>query len=300
MRASRETIKPSEGHSFRLLRWDKSLREVERVTAPGQGVALTGEGDHWHYHTEMELTLFNQGEGTRFVGDHIGPFQPGDLVLLGEKLPHYWHCRNASSGISVQWHFPESHPFWAFPETLTLGDLFQRASKGLRISGRTAQEVKSMLHALPLSRGAGRLALLLGMLNRIAESAPEEIQPLSARAFALESTGGYRKAITEAVRHLSAHFREEIRLEDLLQLTGMSRSVFARQFKQHSGRSFSGFLNGLRLEAACRELREGSLSILDTALACGFTQVSFFNRIFRRVHGCSPSEYRQQSKDFPV
>jgi AraC-like DNA-binding protein len=244
----------------------------------------------------MELTLFVQGSGTRFVGDHIGVFENGDLVLLGEKLPHYWHCRGNSTGISVQWHFPESHALWAFPEALPLLSLFERAKRGLLFTGKTAVEAGAMLRGLERSVGAGRLALMLALLQRLAEAAEAECRTLSARAFSLPPGEGHQRAIAAAVRHLVANYRETVRLEELLALTGLSRSSFARQFKQHSGRSFSEFLNGLRLEGACRELLETRRPILDIALASGFTQVSFFNRLFRRTYGCSPSAFRLNAR----
>jgi AraC-like DNA-binding protein len=292
MRPARETIRLSEGHSFRLLRWARSPSEVECVLAPERTQPMAGEGERWHFHVEMELTLFTRGSGTRFVGDHIGAFESGDLVLLGEKLPHYWHCRGPSSGLSAQWHFPESHALWTFPETLSVLPLFERAKRGLHITGRAAAEAVSMLRGLERSKGAGRLALLLGLLHRIAEAGEGECQPLSARAFSLPTGEGHQRAIAAAVRHLVANHRDTVRLEELLALTGLSRSSFARQFKQHSGRSFSEFLNGLRLEAACRELLESGRPVLDIALGAGFTQVSFFNRLFRRTYGCSPSAFR--------
>ena len=292
MRPARETIRLSEGHSFRLLRWARSPSDVECVLAPERTQPMAGEGERWHFHVEMELTLFTRGSGTRFVGDHIGAFESGDLVLLGEKLPHYWHCRGPSSGLSAQWHFPESHALWTFPETLSVLPLFERAKRGLHITGRAAAEAVSMLRGLERSKGAGRLALLLGLLHRIAEAGEGECQPLSARAFSLPTGEGHQRAIAAAVRHLVANHRDPVRLEEVLALTGLSRSSFARQFKQHSGRSFSEFLNGLRLEAACRELLESGRPVLDIALGAGFTQVSFFNRLFRRTYGCSPSAFR--------
>jgi AraC-like DNA-binding protein len=296
MQVEREKIQIPSGHSFRVLRWSRSVREVECVLAPGKVEKILGEGTRWHFHVEMELTLFTEGNGSRFVGDHIGTFEAGDLVLLGSKLPHYWHTRGNSSGISVQWHFPEGHPFWAFPENLALQPLFDQAGRGLRLSGQTAARVSVLLHEMMPSQGAEQLALLLRTLALIAAAPEAERTYLSVRSFALAAESHYQQSISKAMRHLIAHFREEVRLEDVLLLTDLSRPTFARQFKKHAGRTMSEFLNHLRLQAACRELLESDLGVLEIALGCGFTQISFFNRLFRRLQHCSPSEYRARRK----
>src|SRR4051812_13123552 len=102
MRASREQIQLPGGHSFRVLRWDRNVSQVDVLFGSGVSARLEGEGEHWHYHAELELTLFTSGQGTRFIGDSIAPFAAGDLVFIGEKLPHYWHPQGASRGLSVQ------------------------------------------------------------------------------------------------------------------------------------------------------------------------------------------------------
>lgn len=292
MRAARETIRLIEGHSFRVLRWASSLRDAECLVAPGVFRPITGEGTHWHYHPEMELTLFTSGKGTRFVGDHIDSFRAGDLVLLGENLPHYWHTQKASSGISVQWHFSQGHPFWSFPENTPLAGLFKRAGHGLQLSGGLSKKVAAQMAGLFRNTGAGQLGGLLNLLGTLLEGTGEDTRPLSVRSFALPAEGPYQKAIADVVRYLAANFRDEVRLSDLLELAAMSRPTFARQFKQHSGRTFSEFVNGLRLQAACAELSQSTRSILEIALGSGFTQISFFNRLFRRNMACSPTEYR--------
>jgi AraC-like DNA-binding protein len=106
-----------------------------------------------------------------------------------------------------------------------------------------------------------------------------------------DDLGGCRRQRGVLIAH-GANLLTDGRFGLCTALTGLSRSSFARQFKQHSGRSFSEFLNGLRLEAACRELLESGRPVLDIALGAGFTQVSFFNRLFRRTYGCSPSAFR--------
>ena len=69
------------------------LLKVPRT--PAQSFSVREDRDpfinnRWHYHAEVELIIFHQGSGTQFVGDHIKRFQPGDIILVGSSLPHYW------------------------------------------------------------------------------------------------------------------------------------------------------------------------------------------------------------------
>jgi AraC-like DNA-binding protein len=141
-----------------------------------------------------------------------------------------------------------------------------------------------------------RLGLLLRLLARLV-SAPERDRTfLSTRSFTLPTFTHHRQAVSEAVRYLLSHFREEIRLPEVLGLVRMSKPTFARQFRKHSGRSFSEFLTQIRLRAACQELEETDRPVLEIALANGFSHVSFFNRVFRRILHSTPTRYREKGR----
>ncbi len=295
MRFNRELTDPPPGHSFRFLRWRGRVSEAELLLEGGKKRKIGGEGDRWHFHSAMELTLFSEGQGTRFVGDHIGAFGPQDLVLLGAGLPHYWHVRGFSRGVSLQWDFPEGHPFWNFPELCVLRPLFERAARGLRIHGRSGERIAGALSAIEHADGPERLAAFLslfGLLERGLTSG-SEVSELSRNAFHIRDAAGRQQALGEAMRYLLAHFRTEVRLEKLLEITGMSKSTFSRQFQRHSGKTFQEFVLSLRMQAVCRALLESDASVAFIAQDCGFSEVSFFNRAFRRIQGCTPSEYRR-------
>lgn len=292
----REPIQIPIGYSFRVLRWRNNLREIEQVMSPLRSVRIGGEGTHWHYHQALELTLFTSGEGTRFVGDRIQPFRGGDLVLLGENLPHYWHTRGASTGISVQWHFPPVHPFWAFPESELLGVYFHAAARGVNYTGQTAEILSVKMHQLTELEGLDRLGLLLRILA-ISAAAPASDQAfISANSFSLAAATRHQTAMQAAVRFVLIHFREQFSLTRLLEETRMSKPTFSRQFKKHCGKTLSEFVQQVRLDAVCHDLAETDQPIIDAALANGFSQISFFNKVFRRAMKCSPSEYRERAK----
>lgn len=292
MQSSREDIRLGAGQTFRLLRWSERVTRVEEVLAPGRTTPVPGHGDHWHYHRQTELTLIQRGAGTRFVADHLELFEPGDIVLIGANVPHYWHLRGASAGLSLQWDFPLEHAIWGFGEAAPLRALAESARRGLQLRGAAAEATRRRLAGLAGLAGLARLAAFFELLAGLAAAPAREVRPLSAEAFSLAGTAEHQEAVRRAVSFVFANYREPVRLAGLLRLSGMSRATFARQFRRHAGKSFSTFLNQVRLQAVCRALRDTPDPVSSIALSHGFNQLSFFNRLFRREFGLSPTAYR--------
>ena len=293
MQTPRENIRLSAGQTFRLLRWQRSVTSVEEVQSPNSSAPVQGHGDHWHYHRETELTFFKRGAGTRFVADHIELFEAGDIVLIGTNVPHYWHLRGFSAGLSAQWDFPLEHGIWTFGEAAALRALAESSRRGLHLSGPTAEDARQRMELLTTRSGLRRLSAFLDLLGVIATAPARDIRPLAAQPFSLSGTDEHQEAVQRAVSYILANYREQMRLPELLRLTGMSRASFARQFRSHAGKPFSTFLNQVRLQAVCRALRDTVEPISNIALNHGFNQLSFFNRLFRREFGVNPTIYRQ-------
>jgi AraC-like DNA-binding protein/mannose-6-phosphate isomerase-like protein (cupin superfamily) len=287
-----ESVPLDEGSAFRLLRWSRSLAHVQIVNGPGQCEEMAGQGDHWHFHRAMELTLVLRGEGTRFVGDHIELFEPGDLVLIGSQVPHYWHMRGPSQGLALQWDFPPEHGIWTFPETSGLRRLEEVALRGLHVRGPTAVILQRQMERVSMTTGLTRFAVFMDILAGLVAAPARDLRQLSQRSFPLAGKVDHQHAMRRAVSYILAHYREPIELSQLQHLVSMSRATFIRQFRAHTGKSFSTFVNQVRLQAVCRCLRETCEPIGNVAFAHGFSTLSFFNRLFRREFGVSPSMYR--------
>ncbi len=293
MPLEQEETQLGKGNTFRLLRWSRSVNSVEIVKGPERSLPTSGQGGHWHYHRAIELTLIQRGAGTRFVADHIELFESGDLVLIGANVPHYWHQRSASAGMAIQWDFPLEHGIWHFDESAALRTLTKYAGRGLHIKGKTAELTRARMERLPFQTGLARLTLFLEILDGLAKAPSRDINPLSAHAFSPIGTVEQHEAVRKAVSYILAHYHRSVGLPELLCLTGMSRATFARHFRRHAGKSFSTFLNQVRLQAVCRALRDTTELVGNIALDSGFNQLSFFNRLFRREFGISPSAYRE-------
>ena len=144
--------------------------------------------------------------------------------------------------------------------------------------------------------GLDRLGQLLRLLAAAAVSPARDQVLLSQQSFSLSAESRHQDTMQAAIRFLLAQYRNEIRLQQLLDVTRMSKPTFSRQFKKHSGKTLNEFLQQIRLAAACHELVTTDQPIIDLALGCGFSQISFFNRVFRRAYRCSPSLFRQRRR----
>ena len=294
MAMEHENISLAPNETFRLLRWTSSVNRVE-VIRGGQARPIAGHGDHWHYHRAMELTFIEHGAGTRFVADRVEMFHAGDLVLIGSNVPHYWHSQGRYAGLAAQWDFPPDHGIWHFGEmVLPLQTLARSALHGLRLKGKTAIATANAMARLTALADLPRLVAFLQLLSSLASAPGCDVERLATHPFSLNGTVERQEEIARAVSYILAHYRESVRLDELLRLTSMSRATFARQFQRHAGKPFSAFLNQVRLQAVCRALMESADAISSIAFNHGFNQLSFFNRLFRREFGISPGDYRRK------
>lgn len=291
-----EKIQIPTGHSFRLLRWRKNFREVDVIISTDQRMRIEGEGEHWHYHEACEFLLFESGSGTSFIGDRIQPIQAGDVVLLGSNLPHYWHMRGASSGWLVQWHWDPSHHVWALPETAELDQLCKDALRGIQFSGPTAERLASQFMELAAHDGLNRLGKLIGLLATAAAAPEAERFFISQNSLSFAVGSRHQTAMQAVIRHLFENFRHQIRLEEVLSVAHMSKATFSREFKMHAGMPLSIFLQQIRMDAVCHELAGTDHPITEVAYNNGFTELSFFYELFRRMHRSIPTEYRRRHR----
>lgn len=306
MDLQREAIHLDARQSFRLLRWKDNVRDVESILSPRRRVKFQGAGERWHYHPEMELSITQRGSGTRFVGDHIGPFDSLDVVLIGSNVPHFWKGLHGSAGYAVQWNLPPNQSqtqgiatatglALGLPEMEELKPLWKLSAHGVRFSGPTAEKALTLAEQMAKEEGMGRLLLLLQLFTTLARAPRREWQRLSQRPFDLSGLHAHQPAIERAIRHILDHFREPLPLSDVLKVAGMSKATYARQFRKHAGTPFSAFVNRVRLDSACRELVAGSATVGEIAFGNGFNSLSYFNRVFRSAMKCNPKDYRKRA-----
>lgn len=92
--------------------------------------------------------------------------------------------------------------------------------------------------------------------------------------------------------YIQKNFSEKISLEDVSKIANMSNISFNRFIKKRTGKTFVNYLNDIRIGYAARWLVEKEMSISEVAFKSGFNNIANFNRIFKNVKNCTPSQYR--------
>ena len=258
----------------------------------------------WHYHPEFEIHLIQQGTGLSIVGDHIGSFTAGNLVLVGSNLPHDWisdigdgeHITNRD----VVFQF---HPEWIsdcqqlLPELRAVDPLLARAARGIEFTGPTAATAAPQLIAIGDSSGIDRLHHILALLDILSAAPPGEAQLLASPWTPPQDKGGTDDLIDDALNYIFTNSAREIRLAEVAARVAMSESGFSRYFRRSAGQSFSDTVRKLRLAHACQLLENTDEPISTICHRTGYQNLSNFNRQFRREYGITPGQYRRIHQD---
>ena|SRR5690606_11179708 len=260
-------------------------------------------GTLWHYHPELELHYIIQGEGVKFIGDNVSNFSGGDMILLGENLPHTWHCSEEyfrpGSGLKAEalvLHFNSDcfgKDFLTLPEAYLLPYLFEKAKKGLKIDGESKREIAKLMGRMLEAKNLDRLVHLISILNILTLAADvETIAP--AYAFHQLSSAKEMARLERVFTYVLSHYRKDISLKEVASLANMSVTSFCRYFKGMTHKTFSEFLIEIRISHVCRALVEDRLPTEVICFECGFNNVSNFYRHFKKVTGMTPFEYKQK------
>ncbi len=255
----------------------------------------------WHYHPELELTLILKGQGTRFVGECIELYQSGDLVLVGENIPHFWQSNKSDhekdgNTEAIILHFLRN--FWGvdfinLPEMREIRELIEKAAQGIHISGKTKVEVQKRLQDLLHLEGPERLFELQAILLIIAKGTDDGRLLSDKRIESVYKTGGEER-LKKVYEYVMNNFREQITLKEIADIAIMSPTAFCRYFKSHTRNHFSRFLNGVRISYACKLLQEKKLTVTEIAFESGFNNLTNFNIQFKAFTKFSPLKYRQK------
>ena len=257
----------------------------------------------WHRHDDIELHLIVEGEGTMFVGDHVGSFAPKQLVMLGAQLPHNWVSRTAPGEVVATRDYVvqfrrELVPSLAVsaPELSSLLPLLERSQCGVEFFGSVCDKAHRLVGTHDRERS--------GRPYRAVDRVPWPAQTRNALPDALDGTdriAGQRPGRREGHCRSSIYIASQSRARSSSarqwrNSVVMGEAAFSRFFTRVTGDSFNRYLNRVRIASACERLSATEEPVTSICYAVGFNNVANFNRRFREYKSMTPREYRRQVK----
>jgi AraC-like DNA-binding protein len=292
--------------SFRKINAVKNL--VSKSPIPDSKVFVVKElhdryfDPTFHFHPEHQLFLVLKGEGMRFVGDVIKPFKAGDLVFTGPNVPHIWRNNNAyfnkenhliTAGIVIYFHDQFLGDTLQNKDELeNIHNLLKKSVRGLEITGETNLIVSKMMRELLGLSGVQSIIQILKILDIIGKSS--ECHFITHNHYVTSHVPAESDRMNKVYEHVIKNFQQKISLKEVSELANMTHTSFSRYFKTRVNKSFSDFLKEIRIDYACKLLKEKHMSIEQVAFESGFSTVSNFNKQFKDVTGERPLSYRNE------
>ncbi|CAL1519486.1 AraC family transcriptional regulator [Chitinophaga sp. MM2321] len=255
----------------------------------------------WHAHEEYQIFLVLKGTGTRFIGNTVTSFSPGDFTLLGPHVPHLWRSDDLyfdkqnneyTHGLVIYFKEDFLGELLEKDEMTHIKTLFVKAQRGIEYYGKIRDLGSRQINNILAAHGMESVILLLSLLDSFAHSKDFRLLHNADYVNTLKETETHR--INLVYNYVLQHFKEPIALEQVAALLHMTPTSFSRYFRIKTSKSFTGFLSELRIRHACKLLsEEDGKSIHEICYECGFNTLSNFNRQFKTFMKMPPKEYRQ-------
>lgn len=255
----------------------------------------------WHYHEELELVYFKEGEGTQFIGDNISRFKSGDVVLVGANLPHYWRFdrdyfeTDGKSADVYVIHFRSNflgNGFLEIPENRELKKLISNSARGLQILSPLLNSIIDLIIKTVETSNSRRLLLLLEVLFEIS-SINSELKPIASLGFKYNYLSEEKDQVQNIYNYVLNNYQKKISLHEIAEVAKVSPNTFCKFFKSRSKKNFTDFVNEIRVGQACKLLIENKLRINEVCFESGFNNFASFHKCFKQTTGKSPLQYQK-------
>jgi AraC-like DNA-binding protein len=248
----------------------------------------------WHYHPEFELTYIVKGNGYRIVGNSYEPFADGDLVLLGCNLPHTWSGKAVgdvySDAIVIQFSSEFILPFLELNESLLIKKLLESSLRGINFE--PDEQLVSKIIELNETNGVDRILKLISILDILSK---KQIKFIAPNTFHNVVSKKSEARINKVCLFIQNNYHNKIYLKEVADLIYLTESNFCKFFKKATGKTYSDYMNEIRINEACRLLIQSDKTISQISFECGFETLSYFNRVFLYKKGITPSVYRKSN-----
>lgn len=256
---------------------------------------------NWHFHPELQISFIVRGKGTRFIADHVETFEEEDLVLTGPNVPHLWRNDEAyfnqnnnlsTRGLVIYFNSELLHSaLLQKNEFYHINKLIKNSARGIEFYGETKKEIKGLLLKMEKVKGFKGILILLEIIDVLANSKNYSLLASPAYTNVLKADDTNKMSLV--YEYVMTNFKSKIALEDISNMLNMTTTSFCKYFKPRANKTFTRFVNEIRIGHARKLLLQDNLNISEIGYECGFSTLSNFNKQFKSIANMPPHEYRK-------
>ena len=285
------------------------IREQD-VFRPGENVFIQTSGKHKeflgviHKHTFIELVYVISGNATHLVGDRTFPATKGDLFIINYNTSHaFFESDDASEPFVVydllftpkflDASLLDNVRFESINSSFLFYSLFpaMQAGPDIHISGSSYNSFGDLFNKIYQEftyRENGYLDMIRAYVVELIIKIFRKMGAVSHP----EIFNRQAQIVDTTLDYLRQNYQKQLSLDDLAAQVFLSKDYFARLFRETTGMPISALLQQIRIDEACKLLAGTDTKIDDIAGECGFNDIQYFYRIFKKVTGMTPRQYR--------
>ncbi|MGN0377381.1 MAG: AraC family transcriptional regulator [Suilimivivens sp.] len=267
----------------------------------------------WHWHTEIEIIIVEQGEAVFLSDDSKVHLTKGQGILINQNVMHAVHTIDDDTECSL--YSLKFHPSFLFGygSTMMSGKylvpiLSSPAMRIVELLGQDSWHEKLMdivhnIMAVNLAEKYGYELITKACLCQLWSLLLEQVVPQNIDKARQTTVSLDESRVKEAILYLEEHYREHITLDELASSIHISKSECCRCFKRTLQITPFEYLMRYRIFCAAKMLQKDepeARSISSLAFSTGFNNVSYFNKVFKQFLHCTPSEYKRSLKTDPT
>ena len=262
----------------------------------------------FHRHEYMQINYVSEGNGFCKFEDGTARFTQGSCFIIPPYVPHKIILgENAEKAVVFEvefmtdFIFPPSHKIndiEAYSDFICLGmreDSKEYSKHILNLEGKICETVERIIEDAMYeyqNREPGFETVLRSLILHLLTILGRQYS-LNSDELAADRYKKHRNEILKVIDYIHSNYEKDITLESLSQLANYSSSYFCTLFKSVTSKSYLEYLNHYRVKKSMELLKNTDKRVIDIALDVGFENVTNFNRVFKKLIGMSPTQYRK-------
>ena len=247
-----------------------------------------------HFHSAVEVLIPIEGELYSVIDKTEFCVKTGEVLIIPAGCTHSLRMEQDSARELILFEMNNVFTlkeFGAFRQMMSKPIYLHAEHTACAGVREKLVELVEVYRSGKMLRNMHCYALLLEIYAQLGESYLET-SATQAEVNAINRQLSGEDAFNRALDYVSENYMDDVTLDSLAAYAGFSRYTLSRMFRQHTGQTFTQYLNKRRVTMAEELLASTKVPVTQVALQCGFNSIATFNRVFRDVRGCTPTQYR--------